>query len=193
MNIIQQFFNSIAEEYDNGAKKDFCLIDSLLDEIGIRKGDSVLDLGCGKGVISERLYERSLETVIAMDLSDKMIHFALEKGIPDSKVTFVNEDFYLTKRKGFDKIVLFDSYPHFLDLGKFKRKSLEVLSKDGILAIVHDISRDYLSKVHQGISPISRNLLPVNEEASLYLDSFDIIKAEETENSYLLTMKKKIK
>ncbi len=193
MNIIQQFFNSIAEEYDNGAKKDFCLIDSLLDEIGIRKGDSVLDLGCGKGVISERLYERSLETVIAMDLSDRMIHFALEKGIPDSKVTFVNEDFYLTKRKGFDKIVLFDSYPHFLDLGKFKRKSLEVLSKDGILAIIHDISRDHLSKVHQGISPISRNLLPVNEEASLYLDSFDIIKAEETENSYLLTMKKKIK
>ena len=44
-------------------------IESLIDFVGIKVGDDVLDVGCGKGVITPILYQKSQKKVIAMDLS----------------------------------------------------------------------------------------------------------------------------
>ena len=191
MNKIERFFDGIAEEYDNGTVKNYRLIDSLISDIEIKTGDNVLDLGCGKGVISERLYDHSKRKVTAMDLSERMIHFAKERKINPEKVAFIKDDFYTTKERGFDQIILFDCYPHFLDIERFKAKCLEVLNEKGKVSIIHDIPRDYLNHCHSGISDISRTLMPVMEEAKPYLDEFDIMKAKETNQSYLLILKKK--
>ena len=191
MNKIERFFDDIAEEYDNGKVKNYQLIDSLISDIEIKIGDNVLDLGCGKGVISERLYDHSKRKVIAMDLSERMIHFAKKGRINPEKVVFIKDDFYTTRERGFDQIVLFDCYPHFLDIERFKAKCQEVLNEKGKISIIHDISRDYLNHCHSGISSISRTLLPVTEEAKPYLDVFDIMKAKETDQSYLLILRKK--
>ena len=67
MNKIKEFFNNIADEWTNDLD-DINKIESLLDELHINKGDSVLDVGCGKGIITPLLNKRSQNRVIAMDI-----------------------------------------------------------------------------------------------------------------------------
>ncbi len=192
MNEIEQFFDRIAPTYGTKSKRDDALILSLIESIGIKKNDKVMDVGCGKGVISLDLYSQSERQVLAMDLSSKMISFAKEKKIDEEKVKFVHEDFYQTKEKDFDVVVFFDCYPHFIDRKSLKMKLLEVLKPKGRFAILHDLSRASLSSCHQGLHDfLSRELLSVQEEASFYRPDFSPIEMRETDNSYCLIMEKR--
>lgn len=190
MNEIENFFDRIAEVYGINSKKDYELIKSLLLEIGIKKGDKVLDLGCGKGVISHMLYELSEKKIIAMDISTNMIEIAKSMNIPTDEVEFIKDDFYKTTMKGFDKVVLFDCYPHFIDRQAFKLKMKEVLNDNGYFAIIHDLSRDALTNCHKGLIQISRDLENVDEESQFYSDEFEVVKKKEDDKSYLLLFKK---
>ncbi len=192
MNEIELFFDRIAPTYGTHGKRDDALISSLIENIGIKKNDRVMDVGCGKGVISLDLYEKSQRQVLAMDLSGNMISLAKEKKIEEEKVKFVHEDFYLTKEKGYDVVVFFDCYPHFISRDELKKKLLEVLKHEGRFAILHDLSRESLASCHQGLTDhLSRELLSAQEEAEFYLPDFSILKMEETEKSYCLVMEKR--
>ncbi len=192
MNEIEQFFDRIAPTYGTKSKRDDTLILSLIESIGIKKNDRVMDVGCGKGVISLDLYNQSRRQVLAIDLSSKMISLAKEKKIVEEKVKFVHEDFYQTKEKDFDVVVFFDCYPHFIDRKSLKMKLLEVLKPKGRFSILHDLSRASLSSCHQGLDDIlSRELLSVQEEAQFYLPDFSPVEMKETDNSYCLVMEKR--
>ncbi len=192
MNEIEQFFDRIAPTYGIHSKRDDALILSLIEKIGIKKNDKVMDVGCGKGVISLDLYNKSQRQVLAMDLSGNMIRLAKEKNIEEEKVKFLHEDFYLTDEKGYDAIVFFDCYPHFIDREGLKKKILDVLVSHGRFAILHDLSRKSLSSCHGGLNDhLSRELLSSEEEADFYLPEFSILKMEETERSYSLIMEKR--
>lgn len=192
MNEIEQFFDRIAPTYGTHNKRDDALILSLIEKIGIKKNDKVMDVGCGKGVISLDLYNKSQRQVLAMDLSGNMIRLAKEKNSEEEKVKFLHEDFYLTDEKGYDVIVFFDCYPHFIDREGLKKKILDVLVSHGRFAILHDLSRKSLSSCHSGLNDhLSRELLSSEEEADFYLPEFSILKMEETEKSYCLIMEKR--
>ncbi|MBO4286111.1 MAG: class I SAM-dependent methyltransferase, partial [Bacilli bacterium] len=116
---IRDFFNQVAVNYNHQDSK---LIDELLDSLFITKCKRVLDLGCGKGIISEKLAMRNDGEVVALDLSSEMLKYAKEK-INDKRVKFVNADFYQYEDQPFDAIVCFDAYPHFLDEEGFAEKA----------------------------------------------------------------------
>ncbi len=191
--LIRSFFDSHAPNWDNNDEHDKTKIQQLLDKVGILEGDRILDLGCGTGVISEMLYERSKRQVTAVDLSEKMIEQAKSKHISEKEVLFQAKDFYSMRDGEFDLIIIFDAYPHFLELNEFKESIIRNLSEDGRFAIVHDLGRKQLHDCHKGrdVSLLSRDLSDPNTEAQLYKSDFDILKAEEGENYYLLVGQKK--
>lgn len=187
------FFDERAETWDlNDEHKDE-KIDRLLSQIGIREGDRVLDLGCGTGVISEKLFRLSKRQVYALDLSEKMIFQAKKKGISEKEVSFHSGDFYTLEEGPFDVIVIFDAYPHFLELKAFKESLLKNLSDGGKFAVVHDLGRKQLHDCHKGrdVSLLSRDLSDPRKEADLYRDDFNMIREEEGEDYYLLIGEKK--
>ena len=112
---IKQFFDNLAVTYTHDDSK---LIDELLDSLFLTNSHRVLDLGCGKGIISEKLAIRSHGEVVALDLSNEMLKYAKEK-IDDPRVKFVNADFYEYHDDKFDAIICFDAYPHFMDVEGF--------------------------------------------------------------------------
>lgn len=192
MNEIKEFFDKIAPTYDIHDHHDYKLIQSMIDEIDIQTGEDVLDLACGKGVISALLYQKSKKRVTAIDLSSAMIQFAQEKNIPNQEVEFLNLDFYDYDQKQFDAIVLFDAYPHFIDRRKLKEKIYDSLKENGKFAILHDISREGLKKCHDGHSPnISRVLEDVKSEARFFEDKFIISTAFEDEHCFKIIMVKR--
>lgn len=190
---IKAFFDGLAEDWDKNDGHDYKKISRLLSQIGIKKGDKILDVACGTGVISQQLYARSKEQVVAIDLSKKMIDEAKKKNIDENKVLFMNVDFYEMSMNGFDVIVIFDAYPHFLDLNSLKDSLLYCLKDGGKVCIFHDLGRKMLHDHHKGrdVSLLSRDLKDPFTESEFYSKEFVTLKAIEDESTYFLLMEKR--
>ena len=67
---VRDFFNQVAVNYSHD---DSQLIDDLLDSLFVTRCHRILDLGCGKGIISEKLASRNNGEVVALDLSSEML------------------------------------------------------------------------------------------------------------------------
>lgn len=191
-NQVKNFFDAKASNWDNlEIKTHKCLNDFIINNVPLKQGLKVLDLGCGTGIISEIIYQQTKTKVKAMDVSPNMISLAKQKHHPNH-IEFLVDDFYHTTESNMDMILCFNAYPHFVDTLGFVKKAKEVLKDDGILVIIHNLSRDELDKCHQGISSnISRALHSVEEEASLYRESFDLIDLVDDDKMFKLILKKK--
>lgn len=187
-NNIKEFFNRVAVNY---VHEDSRLIDDILDSLMVTRCHRILDLGCGKGIISEKLATRNNGEVVALDLSSEMLKYAKEK-INDDRVKFVNADFYEYDDEPFDAIVCFDAFPHFMDIDGYVSKANQLLKEDGILAIIHDIGRGELNTHHkQHALGVSRPLSSPEEEMKPFLKYFKPIELSETDTYYKLIMVKR--
>ena len=188
----REFFNKLAPTWSNfTTEEQIKKVKTLLDKLDIKEGTRVLDLACGTGVISNTLYDYSKRNVLAIDISDKMIEEAKRLN-ENSHIKFINQDFYTFNTIPFDYIVIYNAYPHFLELDKFKKKLYDLLDENGEFMICHSLSREALKSHHSGeVSTISRDLKEVKEEASFYNDLFDIEYAYEDDESYMIIGRKK--
>ena len=92
-------------------------------------GHKVLEVGCGTGRHTERLFDQK-NLVVGLDLSDGMLSKAKEK-LPMAK--FINEDF-LTHNFGsakFEKILMSLVLEHINTLDTFFEKIIDLLAHDG--------------------------------------------------------------
>ena len=186
---VKQFFDEMAVNYVHDDSK---LIEELLDSLNVAKCYRILDLGCGKGIISEKLAKRNRGEVVALDLSSEMIRLAEEK-IKNKNVVFVNKDFYeFEDEKKFDAIICFDAFPHFLNIELYVKKAAELLKKDGLLAIIHDCGREELNSHHRAHAlGVSRMLKTPLEEFEQFKDCFTPIELYENDYLYKMVMIKK--
>jgi 2-polyprenyl-3-methyl-5-hydroxy-6-metoxy-1,4-benzoquinol methylase len=188
MSEIKDFFDKLAPSWDDGAKGKENEIKALLGRLGIKKGDDVLDLACGTGVITSYLHDLSSNDVTGLDLSPKMIEMAKRKYLDKPWAHFEVGDFLSwSSLKLFDFIVVYNAYPHFLDPKVLSSCLAKKLRNGGKFAIVHSLGRKELDKHHSNVPcSISRNLLSPQEEALNFADGFKIDLTEEGENFYLL-------
>lgn len=188
MNKIKEYFDQIAPQY---VHEDNERIDELLKSLNINKNSRILDLGAGRGIISNKLQVLFDADVTALDLSEKMIEFAKEN-IDNPRVNFINEDYYDFKAETFDAIVCFDAYPHFLDVGQFVSKSGLLIRKNGILAIIHDCPREELNARHkQHAMGVSRQLKSLEEEVKPFLELFEIVSLLENDKIIKIVLRRK--
>jgi len=189
---MEGLFDSLAPNWGEGNEKDLEWIRKRLIDLGIKPGKRVMDLACGTGVISFLLHEITGEEVTAIDLSSEMIKIAKEKNHGKSGVNFLKRDFLDYEGAGFDAVVCFDAYPHFLDRNHLKKKIRDVLNRNGLFIVLHDLSREELDECHagEGMSSMSRHLESPSEEAAFYGDSFVMAEAGEDDHSYFFVLRK---
>ncbi len=184
MNKVKDFFESIADNWNNKSDDLNEIENNLFKEIEINKNELILDLGCGKGIITPLIYKYTERKVIGIDLSEKMIEGAKEKNNDINKYEYHCGDYLDYKfNDKFDKIIIFNAYPHFLDKEALALKAYNDLNDDGYLIIMHNLGRDELNKYHHNhADKISNGLMvPKDEEKELkkyfklekYLDEFD--------------------
>lgn len=190
-NKVKEFFDELAPNWDKQQNTNDDFVLSLLNKIGIKKNQDILDLACGTGTITKKLFDLTNKKVTAIDISPEMLKIAKAKYSEDV-AEFLTLDFYDYEGKKFDWIIIFNSYPHFLDLEKLKKKLLNSLKDEGHVAIIHSQGREELDSHHKAHAlKVSRFLKPVEEEASFYKDVFDVEIGEEDSNHYLIVLKKK--
>lgn len=163
------FFDGLADSWDRLAVHPPERVSFILDAIGLEPGSSVLDVGCGTGVLEPYLSAAlgPEGRILAIDLSRKMLAQAREKrGFPT--VEYRATDFLsLDAGSGFDLVVVYSAFPHFMDRPAFFAKAACALAPGGRLAIAHIESRASINAMHGAGSIPSLELPPVGELAAL--------------------------
>ncbi|MFZ5951897.1 MAG: class I SAM-dependent methyltransferase [Candidatus Rifleibacteriota bacterium] len=97
------FFDTIAPEYDGEifTRNTLAEVDFLIEELGLKAGDSILDIGCGTGRHSVELAKRGLK-VTGIDQSSGMLAQARKKaenaGVELELIEIPAQDFKPTRK-----------------------------------------------------------------------------------------------
>lgn len=190
-NPVKEFFNSIADNWNNKSD-DLNIIEELFKEIDLKKNEDILDLGCGKGIVSPFIYKYTNKKVIGLDLSEKMIEGAKKINCDISKYEYHCGDFldYEFNQK-FDKIIIFNAYPHFLDKKALALKASKDLKDNGYLIIMHNLGKEKLNSYHHDhADKISSGLASPEIEFESLNNCFDLVKSIDQKDRYLMVLKK---
>lgn len=171
----EEYFNSVAEEWDSFVNHDEGKIKKILDILQLKKGYSVLDVGTGTGVLIPYLYSYVGYSgkIIAVDVAEKMIDVAKRK-FSYKNVQFIVNDVLKTEfpEKHFDCIICYSMFPHFDNRKEAVGKLSKHLRKGGKFVICHSQSRESINNLHKGLSkPVKNDILPTADIISEYYKS----------------------
>tara|TARA_R100000935_G_scaffold21876_3_gene40422 strand:- start:11 stop:592 length:582 start_codon:yes stop_codon:yes gene_type:complete len=97
---------------------------------------SILDIGCGDGVLNERLGDYPFSYFLGVDFSSESIKQAQEKNLPNSEFEHCDVLHFVPKRT-FDAIVFNESFYYIPDTEKTRvlQFLLDHLSAEGVLIV----------------------------------------------------------
>ena len=191
--VVQDIFNDIAPKYD--------LLNHLLSMnidkgwrrkamscIGEQEKGCLLDVACGTGAMFEALRERKPSHITAVDLSEKMIEIAARKVEGDSLFELQCRDLFEMTQETFDRIIIYNAYPHFMEKDKVVQKVAELLNPGGRFIVAHGACREKINGCHTNVpKEITSGLLSAKEESRLWETCFSIDILIDTEQFYLFS------
>lgn len=145
------FFDRLAGNWDAlSGEPDQRLILSLLDTLGVERGDCVLDVGTGTGILIPHLLSLHPAEVIACDVSREMLKIASGKYGAGGFVKFVHADAQrLPLQDGSVNVVVCNGvYPHFDDRRATLEELYRVAAPGARLAISHFGGREFVNRIH---------------------------------------------
>lgn len=161
------FFNRCAPSWDADMKRDDAVIDTILDNAGVRSGVRVLDIACGTGVLVPDYIRRGAKCVVGVDISPAMIEIASSK-FRNKDVSFICADAQTGYfGNDFDCVVIYNAFPHFSDVDMLLENLCSMLKKGGILTVAHGMSRDKVNSHHTGTAAAVSNGLMSAEDLAL--------------------------
>jgi ubiquinone/menaquinone biosynthesis C-methylase UbiE len=194
----QDYFETIAAGWDDlfdlGSVRD--RLRAALCALGIVPGETILDLGCGTGILSGLLLPMLSPggRIIALDFAEAMIEEARRK-LPDSRVSWLQADAAAIPLppSSVDRVVCFSAWPHFPDQARVADDVCRVLRDGGHLHILHTDTRQKINAVHaRAGGAIAGDVLPPVHDLGLTLSTHGLIPYELTETSerYLVSARK---
>ena len=144
----RDFFDGKAAQWDAFSEHDAAIIEAILTVGGDWQGQRVLDLACGTGVLFPFLRARQPAYLRAIDLSPAMIAQAKRKYAPSPDFRIDAMNFYDLEEGGFDRIVVYNAYPHFLNKAAFAGQVQRCLRPGGRLLIAHGAGRNQINGCH---------------------------------------------
>ena len=148
------FFDRLAETWDRDEQEPEEVIRRLeeaRDLIGFRRGQALLEVGCGTGQVTGWLVEQVRPgRVVAIDFSEAMLVQARAKGID---AAFERADVcadHLGARL-YNIALCFHSFPHFRDQATALRNLGRALKPGGALIVMHLNGRAEVNAFHDSI------------------------------------------
>ena len=136
---VRNFFNKLAPGWDADMIRNDEVIDIILNNAGVSEGKKILDVACGTGVLINDYLKRNVDSVTAIDISEKMLSIAKSK-FDAANVRFIcgdaeNYDF----KETFDAIVIYNAFPHFPNSQTLIEHLSRYLNRGGILTVAQPI------------------------------------------------------
>ncbi len=99
---------------------------------GLRPGAHALEIGCGTGLFTEMFAGTGAE-ITAVDISPDLLRFARERGLPESRVRFLEKSFTDCGSEGPFDAVIGSSILHHLQLPDALERIFRLLKPGGVL------------------------------------------------------------
>ena len=164
-------------------------MDRLADKLHLKKGDSVLDIGCGWGSLSRHFNSEYGCNVKGISLSEEQISYCLkkQKSSKNSKNLEYSLQDYRNENNHYDKIVSVGMFEH---VGKpfyntYFKKVNDLLSDDGI-AVIHTIGNVRTPKLTPafirkyifpgGYIPSLSEIMPAVEKSGLIISDIEVLR-----------------
>ena len=186
------FFDSLAENWDNKIIINAEKIEKILDYANIGEGQRILDLACGTGVLFNFLLEKKVKEIVGIDISPEMIKKAQLKFNHPNIKTFAM-DFFDYNENNFDVVTIYSAYPHFQNREKLAKHVSECLKEGGRFIVAHIESKEKINSRHNGkiVSDVSTELKSAEEEALFWKPYFNVDTLIDNDEIYILSGVKK--
>ncbi len=186
------FFDRLAPSWDKILKEvDYRVAERVLARSGCSSRDFVLDVGSGTGLLISAFAKKQISNTVSIDISPEMIR-VLKNKFPDRKALCGDFLHMETPTKLFDKIFIYNAFPHFQDSSLVFKKSNSLLCPKGTLVIAHSLNRNELNAVHaRAGAEVEKDVL-ISNEAFLNLyqkNGFDSIEVEDADYFYSCGLK----
>ena len=171
-----EFFDRMAPSWDADMIENDEVIGKILDNAEIGPGQDVLDVACGTGVMFPYYLSRGVASVTGIDISPEMAKIAEEKFREEANVRVLCGDVEeaVFDRK-FDRIVVYNAFPHFPKPKRLIRILAGLLKDDGRLTIAHGQSREAIDGHHKGsASKVSNGLMTADSLKKIFDPHFDV-------------------
>ena len=173
---IIEFFDRCAPSWDAEMIKSDKIIDTILDNAEVGADMDVLDVACGTGVMFPYYLQRGAASVTGIDIAPKMAAIAQKKFSGEDRVQVVCgdvEDYDFGKK--FDRIVVYNAFPHFPNPRKLINHLAGLLKENGRLTIAHGMSRAAIDNHHSGAaSKVSNGLMSADSLKGLFAPHFEV-------------------
>lgn len=157
----KRFFNETYKNWQKTISPEMELIISrTMALLNVNESDSVLDVGCGTGVLYDTLMKLGITHYLGLDISDKMLA-SFHLTFPDASTRIGNFDAPLKLDSTYDLCLIFNSIPHFENMEVVFENAFNLLKPNGKFAIVHGRTRKQLALHHQKINyQMTRDAIP---------------------------------
>jgi len=175
----REYFNKMADKWDQICHHDIVKLKAITKMAYISKGETVLDVGTGTGVMLPFIREFVGDTgqITAIDLAEKMLEVARQK-CPFENVSFVLGDISAVTlpESHFDVIMCYSVFPHFQDKPGTVSRMAGLLKPGGRLVIAHSQSRDAINNLHaRSPDTVSRDELPEAATIKKYIKQAELV------------------
>lgn len=186
---IVQFFDRLAPQWDADLVRHDHIIDTILDNACVTAGVSVLDVACGTGVLLPDYLHRGITDLTAIDISPEMAKIAAAK-FPEASVLCGDVEQHPFART-FDRIVIYNAFPHFPDPENLICTLSNLLNPGGILTVAHGMSRAAIDNHHKGTaSKVSVGLMHEDDLEKIFQKHLRVTTKISNDHMYQLTGKK---
>ena len=170
------FFDRAAPNWDAEMIKNDSVIEKILDNAEIGEGQDVLDVACGTGVLFPYYLQRGVASVTGIDISPEMAKIAEGKCAGAANVQVICGDVETVPfHKKFDRIVVYNAFPHFPSPKRLIKILSGLLREDGRLTIAHGQSREAIDGHHQGdAGKVSNGLMSAESLKKLFDPHFTV-------------------
>ena len=192
------YFDSIADKWDGWQDETAMhpVLRTGLRNFGLRPDETVLDLGCGTGILTRALLAElgPQGRVHAVDIAPNMLEKA-RRQTSDDRVAFIETHAAALplENHSIHRVVCYSTWPHITDVSGALTELHRVLRPGGMLHIWHTAGRETINGIHTGAGgPIGDHLLvPVAELATVAKQhGYAIVATEDHDAGYLLTARK---
>jgi predicted TPR repeat methyltransferase len=188
----REFFNALAESWDKTRAHKPAHLAKLVKRTRIRTNQSVLDVGCGTGVLLPFLREAAGTDarIVGIDIADNMVKIAAEKMREYVNVSVLRSDIMeYHPAEVFEHVTCLNFFPHIQNRSAFLQQvGGEWLVTGGWLHIFHDLSRMQVNAIHGESETVKEDRLPPCEAVGELLTAagFTAVQCYEDDTCYFV-------
>lgn len=163
----------------------------IVASVKLARGDVVLDVGTGTGILIPLIQEYHPEAIFACDLSGVMLEH-LRKQYPYAKTIASDIRDLTLPDQSIDVVFINACYPNIVD----KRRSFQNITRmtkpGGRMVISHPMGKSFIDTLRRK-SPFPLDDFPEKNEAGILLEpyGFDVVDFVDNEDLYIMVTRKR--